>query len=110
MEDLQRVRAAIFLGLTEHVQSDAVVDVLLSADAIERLLHFAVAPMPPFHGIRGGRQQFVSKKRQRLVQVGRLKLPQDLADLLATLAQLGQRGQRSVGATPADQRGGRLPP
>jgi hypothetical protein len=85
MERFPGVRAAVLLGITEHVQGDAVVDVLLSAHAIDRLLHFAVAPIPPFHGVRGGRQEFVIKKRQRLVQVGRAQLGQDRADFLETV-------------------------
>ena len=76
-------------------------DVLLGADAIDRLLHLAVTTVAPFHGVGGGRKQFVVEKRQRLVQVGRAKLVQDLADLLETanaLAQLGQLRQGGVGA------------
>ena len=70
------------MQIAEHVQGDAIGEVLLSAHAIDRLLHFAVAPIPPFHGVRGGRQEFVIEKCQRLVQVGRAQLGQDRGDFL----------------------------
>ena len=52
-------------------QGNAIVEVLVRAHAIARLLHLAVATVPPFHGVGSSREQFVVKKRQRLLQVGR---------------------------------------
>src|SRR4051794_38716705 len=66
VEDFHCARATFFLGISEHVQCDAVVDMLLRPDTINRLLHLAVAPVPPFHGVRGRRQLFVIEKHQSL--------------------------------------------
>lgn len=53
MKDLQRVRTVFFLGITEHVECAAVADMLLGANLVNRLVHFAVAPIAPFHRVRG---------------------------------------------------------
>ena len=103
MENLDRFSALFFLRITKHVQGDAVVDVLLGTDAVDRLLHFAVAAVAPLHGVGGRGKQFVIEECQGLVKVGRAKPAQDFADLFEaadTLAQLGQFRQRSIGAAP----------
>ena len=53
VERFHGVGAVIPLRITEHVQGDAVVDVLLGANAIDGFLHFAVATVAPFHGVGG---------------------------------------------------------
>ena len=42
---------SFLLGFSDHVQSDALDDVRLGADAVNRLLHFAMTTVSPFHGI-----------------------------------------------------------
>jgi hypothetical protein len=49
VEDLHGFPATFLLRIAEHVQGDAVADVLLSANPINHLLHLAVATVPPFH-------------------------------------------------------------
>ena len=82
MESGQGLLATISLGITEHVQCDTVVDVLLGADAINGFLHFAVTTVAALHGVGGGWKQFVVEKRQSLVEIGRLELAQNLAHRL----------------------------
>lgn len=76
-------------------------DMLVGANAVHRLLHFAVTTIAPLHGVRGGRKQLVVEKRQGFLQVGGLKLAQDFTDGLESanaLTQLGEFRQRGVGA------------
>ena len=53
VEDFDGFRSVALLGVAEHVQGDAVVDVLLGADAVNRLLHLAMAPVATLHRVRG---------------------------------------------------------
>jgi hypothetical protein len=53
MECLQGCCVVVSLGVTEHVQCDAVVYVIPGADAVDRLLHLTVAAVTPFDGVRG---------------------------------------------------------
>src|SRR2546430_5011220 len=46
-----------YTTLFRSVQGDTVVDVLLGANAIDRLLHLAVAPVAQLDGVGGGRKQ-----------------------------------------------------
>jgi len=104
MEDLQCRHAPLLLGIAKHVQGDVVGEVRLSADAIHGLLHFAVVTVATLDRVRRRGQQFIIEERQRVLQVRRVQLTQDLADVLeaaATLAQLGQFCQRRVHAAAA---------
>ena len=51
VQDIHGVGPAIFLEITKHIQREPVVDMLLGADAIDRLLHLGDArrdPRPSF--------------------------------------------------------------
>lgn len=53
MERFHGDGSVILLCFAKHVQGDAVVNVLLGADPINRLLHFAVTTVASFHGVGG---------------------------------------------------------
>ena len=48
---------AFGLGFTPHIQCQAGTDLYLRAHAVDVLLHLAIAPVAPFHGMRSGGQQ-----------------------------------------------------
>src|SRR5579871_6780101 len=107
VQGFKSLAARLAVRLAEHVQGDAVVHVLPGANPIDRLLHLAMAAVASFHGVGGGRQQFIVQERQRLVQVGGMELIQHLANLLEPAnppTQLGQFRQGGVrAATPIKQ-------
>jgi hypothetical protein len=72
MERLYCIRLPFFLGLTDHVQGNAINDVLLGANTVNSFLHFAMATVAALHGIGGGRQQFIVEESQGFLQVGRI--------------------------------------
>src|SRR6202795_502168 len=80
VQEIEGFDATLFLSVAEHVESDSATEMFLGSYSVHGLLHLAVTTVSSFHGIRGGREQFVIKERQRLVQVGRLKFAQNLAD------------------------------
>jgi hypothetical protein len=51
MQRLSRLEAAFGLGVAEHVHGDPLADVLLGSDAVDRLLHLAVAAVAALDGI-----------------------------------------------------------
>jgi hypothetical protein len=51
VEDLDGFRPVVLLGIAKHIQGDPIVDMLLGADAIHRLLHLAVTTIAPLHGV-----------------------------------------------------------
>ena len=51
VEDLHRIGTPYFLTIVEHIQGDAVVDMLPGANAIDRLLHLTVAAVASLHGV-----------------------------------------------------------
>ena len=53
MEGFKSFSSVLLLGIAEHVQGDTVVDILLRANPINCLLHFAVAAVAALHGIGG---------------------------------------------------------
>ena len=74
------------------------------ADAIDRLLHFAIAAVAPLHRVGGGTEQAVIKEGQRLFQIDGEHAIQDLPHLreaLDALAQACQLGEGRRGATAA---------
>ncbi len=59
------------VGFTPHIQRQTRMDLRLRPHPVDTLLHRAIAPVAPRHGIRGGGQQLVIQKRQGLFQGGR---------------------------------------
>jgi hypothetical protein len=59
---------ALGLGIAEHVHGDALADVWAGADAVDRLLHLAMAAIAPLDGIGGRGQQGIVQEGQSLVQ------------------------------------------
>src|SRR5262249_49619760 len=47
------------LGFTPHIQRKTRTDLRLRPHPVDTLLHLAIAPVTPLHGIRGGGQQLV---------------------------------------------------
>ena len=79
-------------------------DVLLRADAVNRLLHFAMATIATFHRVGSCWQERVVEEDQSLFQIGREQLAESLADLPKTPhthPQFGQFGQGRVRAAAA---------
>src|SRR5215467_2657929 len=83
MECGEGLLTAFGVSFTPHIQRQTRPDLLLCPHPIHTLLHLAIAPVAPFHGIRGGGQQLVIEKRQGFFQGGR-------KELLECLAQLGE--------------------
>ena len=71
---------ALGLGFTPHIQCQAGTDLHLRTHAVDLLLHLAIAPVAPFHGIRGGGQQLVVEKRQGFFQRGGKELLQRVTE------------------------------
>ncbi len=93
MQCVSRFVALLCSLLTLHVQGDPPIDVSLSPNAVDGLLHFSVAAVAAFHGIGCGWQQFVVEQRQRLLQVGREQFLQRLANLLEATNPASELGQ-----------------
>ena len=95
------------LGFAPHIERNAGRDLLLGAHTIDTLLHLAIAPIAPFHRIRGRGEQFVIEKRQGFFQIGREHLFEGLANPLEArhpLPQLLELGNRCLRpATPVKQ-------
>ena len=92
------------LGVTLHVQGDSALDVRLSADAVDGLLHLPVASVAPLHGIGGGRQERIVQERQRFLEARGEELLEGLADspeAANASTQRGELSQRGVGAAAA---------
>jgi hypothetical protein len=107
MKRSRRLPPALGLGIAEHVHGDSFADVRAGADAVDRLLHLAVAAIAPFDGIGGRRQQGIVQEGQRLFQRGREQLVERLTkgleatNSLAKSCQFGQR--RVIPATAVEQ-------
>lgn len=67
--------ATFGLSFPAHVQGDAAADAGLGANAIDALLHLAVAAIATLDGVGGSWQELVIEKRQGLLQVGAEQLP-----------------------------------
>ena len=67
--------------LAKQVQGEAVRNVVSGADAIDGLLHFAIAAIAAFHRVGGGTEQAVIQEGQRLFQIGREQALSRLAAL-----------------------------
>src|SRR5215468_7765088 len=102
MKCCQGLLPAFGLRFTPHIQRKTRPDLLLRPHPVDTLLHLAIAPVAPLHGIRGGGQQLVIEKREGLFQRGGKEflqcLPQ-LAEPLEPTPQLGQFGQSGLGPT-----------
>ena len=68
MECGEGLLTAFGVSFTPHIQRQTRPDLRLCPHPIHTLLHLAIAPVAPFHGIRGGGQQLVIEKRQGFVQ------------------------------------------
>ena len=73
---------AFGLGFAPHVQRKTGTDLRLRAHPVDLLLHRAIAPVAPLHGMRGRGSQRVIKKRQGLFHRGRDELLPRLTSLL----------------------------
>ena len=92
------------LGLALHVGGDASADLRLGSDAVDGLLHLAMAAVAAFDGVGGGRQQRVVQEGQGLLQVRREELLECSAHVLEAAdpaPQAGQLRQGRVGAAAA---------
>lgn len=111
MKRLSCLPSALTLGVSEHVQGDSLADVQTGSDAINRLLHFSVAAIAAFNGIRSRRQQGIIQEGQRLFQGGREQFIQRLAETLETMnasAESSQFGQTGLGPAAAVEQAVRL--
>src|SRR5262245_34602269 len=81
VESCERVGATLLVAIAKHVEGDTVGDMLLRADPVDGLLHLTVAPVAALYGIRSRGQQLVVEKRQRLVEIGRVKFAEELPDI-----------------------------
>jgi hypothetical protein len=84
------------LGVAQHIERDALLDVRLRAHATNRLLHLAMPAIATLDGIGRSRQQAVIQKGQGLLRVGGEQRLQRLANFLKALhtcAQVGEFGQ-----------------
>ncbi len=70
---------SISQSIADHVQCDAAADMLLGANAIDGLLHLAVAAVAAFNGIGGGGQKGLVEEGQRLFDGRREELVEWLA-------------------------------
>ena len=68
------------LGFTPHIEGQASPDLSLWAHAIDLLLHLAIAPVAPLHGIGSRGQQLVVEKRQGFFQRGGKELLQRVTE------------------------------
>ena len=68
------------MDVSVHVHGDSLADVVLRSDAIDALLHLAMATVPTLDRIRSRRQQAVIQKRQSLFQIGGEQLAKSLAE------------------------------
>jgi hypothetical protein len=57
-----------------------------------------MAAVPPFHGVGGRREQFVIKERERLLQMRRLQLVQEVPDVFIAAHPLAQVASVTGGA------------
>lgn len=89
------------MGISDHVEGEAFIDVVLGTNSIDCFLHLAVSAVASLHSVGSGGEQGVVEKGQGLFQVGRLEFAQDDADGFEPanpLTQTSQLGQRGVGA------------
>jgi hypothetical protein len=60
---LGSLQAPAGLGVAEYIDGDAVADMSLGSDAVDGLLHLAVAAVATFDGVGSGRQQRIVQER-----------------------------------------------
>src|ERR671930_1557519 len=108
MQGCKGLLTAFGLGFTPHIQRQARMDLRLCPYPVDTLLHLAIAPVAPLHGIRGGGQQLVIEKREGFVQRGGKEFLQCLTHLgepLEPTPQFGEFGQSGPGPTaPIEER------
>src|SRR5438105_15411396 len=90
--------------LTNHVESNSSVKLILVPNTIDSLLHFAMTPIAALDGVRSRGQQFVVEKGQSLVEIRGEQFVQRLAESFEpahALSEFGEFGPRRVSATAA---------
>jgi hypothetical protein len=85
MQGGEGLLTAFGVGFTPPVQRQARTDLLVRPPPVDTLLHLAIAPVAPLHGIRGEGQQLVIEKREGLCQRGGKELLQCLPPLAEPL-------------------------
>jgi len=107
VQGMGRIESPGGLSITEHIDGNASMKMLLGTNTVNGLLHFAVTTIAALHRIGGCRKHRVVQKYQRLFQIGREQFAQCLANPTKTphsFPQLGQFGQsRLRAATTVEQ-------
>ena len=67
--------------LAQEILGDALPDVGVGADPIDRLLRLAVAAVAPLHGVRSGGEGAIIQEGQSLLEVAREERLPGLADV-----------------------------
>ena len=104
MKYLGSMQPSLGLGVAEHVGGDPLADVGTGADAVDGLLHLAVAAVAALHRVGRGRQERIVQERQGFFEVRREEFAQRLPQILEAAhaaPQPGQFGQGGVGPTAA---------
>jgi len=104
MKRVSCLDSAFGLSVAEHVGGDPLADVRGGSDAVDHLLHLAVAPVAALDRVGGGRQQRIIQERQGFFEVGRKQFVQRLAETLEAghaPSEPGQFGQGGVGPAAA---------
>ena len=108
MEGLQCVVTLFALSFSPHVQRNSRPHLLLGAHIVETLLPLSIAPIAPFHRIRGRGQQFVIETCQGFLPCRRKKLLERLTQMLEpvqAMPQLRQLVERGLRPTPSIEQG-----
>ncbi len=91
-------------GIAEDVQRNPPVQIRLSAQVVDRFLHFAKPPVAPLHGVGSGGQELVIQALERLFQIGAkeaLELSSNLWEAPCASTQSGQFDQGGLGTAAA---------
>lgn len=90
--------------LTNHVEGDSTVKLILVPNTVNGLLHFAMTTIATLDGVRSRGQQFVVEKGQSLVEIRGEQFVQRLAESFEpahALSEFGEFGPRCVSTTAA---------
>jgi len=63
----QRLVTTFGLSVSKHVQRDSTPQEMQGAHPVDRLLHFAMTTVSPFHSIGGRRKEFLIQEGQRFL-------------------------------------------
>jgi len=81
VKELQGGQTGVNANVAEQIQGEPPHNLGLGADAVNRLLHFAVTPIAAFDGIGRGRKQAIIQESQGLVDIGRAEGFEELAQV-----------------------------